>query len=410
MGQRMILCFAFLSVYLLGGRSWFPLSSQALCQGHCRRHHYKRSRACRSARKRDDVRSDPWVWGYDKRLAPYLQTNRVQAKLWMRWVSEGGIPPDVKLTASDRRVGSAVLSYLTDLAAKDHDDESAEEYYRLAEEGNFEITVPSLTPFINKAARRGDIRSAEVWLRRAVTSNGLTNEVPLSACLNAAANAGNLSRAEMWLEWAELSRVDVGVVTYSTLIKAAGRGSDHSGALRWYHRAREAGVEPNVVMCAALVTAVRSDVEAAEHWFEVACQGRVEPNAVMYNAVIDSCARAGDMARAAEHLRSMRGAVEPSGATFGALINGAAERGDLELALSWFDEMERSGIIANRIVWNTLLKACINVRPRGQAQMRATEDILWSMVKDRGVKPDLVTLSYIGECLALAGCPRSARC
>lgn len=157
--------------------------------------------------------SQHWIWGYDQRLAPYLKTNMAQVRRWLRWLNEGGIQPDVVLTVAERRVGSAVLSYLTDVAAKDHDEESAEQYYQLAEEGNVEITAPSLTPFISKAAKQGNIRSAEVWFRRAVKSSGVASEVPLCACLNAAANAGNLSRAEMWIEWAELSRVDVGVVT-----------------------------------------------------------------------------------------------------------------------------------------------------------------------------------------------------
>merc|ERR1719454_1358796 len=88
-----------------------------------------------------------------------------------------------------------------------------------------------------------------------------------------------------------------------------------------------------------------------------ACE--IELTTAAFNALIDVCARCGDVEQAAKVFRDMcaRG-VTPDLTTYATIIKGYVVQGDLEQAIQLFTLMRKRGVAPDAQLFNTLLDGC----------------------------------------------------
>merc|ERR1719420_225920 len=87
---------------------------------------------------------------------------------------------------------------------------------------------------------------------------------------------------------------------------------------------------------------------------------QIPMNTVAYNALIDAQARVGAM----DEVSTLVAAMEPDGCspdviTFSTIVKGYCVKGELAKALEVFRSIERNGMVADAIIYNTILDGCI---------------------------------------------------
>merc|ERR1719265_1456189 len=127
------------------------------------------------------------------------------------------------------------------------------------------------------------------------------------------------------------------------------------------------GVEVNVICYNAVINACArvGNVTRAEKWLQELTNAGIEADAISYNAVIDACAKAGDAARAQSIFSQMQAAgVAPTVVTYTSLATPLAKKGDWETVERIMDEMVASGLALNSYFLNILLCAYGNSSPK----------------------------------------------
>merc|ERR550514_56265 len=111
---------------------------------------------------------------------------------------------------------------------------------------------------------------------------------------------------------------------------------------------------------------------------------------VTYNTLIDTCARAGEMAKVSKLFNDMceRG-VDPDLITYSTVIKGYCVQGDLDQAVQLYTSMRKRGVKPDAILFNSILDGC------ARKQMRTlTEQVLRDM-EEAKVAPSNFTLSIL---------------
>merc|ERR1719473_973181 len=89
--------------------------------------------------------------------------------------------------------------------------------------------------------------------------------------------------------------------------------------------------------------------------------------------------------------------VQPNAHSFSAVINACAKAGDIQSAIRWLDKMEDAGIAADVVVYSTVLDACAKV---GDADRSA--QVFKQMVAN-GIRPNVVSYASLARPFAHNG-------
>merc|ERR1719327_2065598 len=115
----------------------------------------------------------------------------------------------------------------------------------------------------------------------------------------------------------------------------------------------------------------------------------VEITVQAFNAVIDVCARCGDVERAAEVFREMCLRVTPDLTTYATIIKGYIVQGDLEQAIQLFTLMRKRGVAPDAVLFNAVLDGC------ARKQMTSLAGHILSDMESSGIAPSNHTLAIL---------------
>merc|ERR1719476_990730 len=130
-------------------------------------------------------------------------------------------------------------------------------------------------------------------------------------------------------------------------------------------------------------------------------QRGVEPNVKTFSAVIDTCAKAGNLARAEHwHHRMLEKGIAPNAHSYTALISACAKQADAggaEAAEQWLDRSEQAGVVNDVVVYSSVIDAC------GKAGDAERAMRIFRRMQARGLKPHVVAYAALARPFAYRG-------
>jgi pentatricopeptide repeat protein len=119
-------------------------------------------------------------------------------------------------------------------------------------------------------------------------------------------------------------------------------------------------------------------------------ENKLQPNVATFNALIDLCARNGDVERAADIFRDMCAAgVAPDLITYSTVIKGYCVKGELEQAITLFTLMRKRGIAPDAVLFNSILDGA------ARKQMTSLVEQVFHDMETSRVTPSNYTLSIL---------------
>jgi pentatricopeptide repeat protein len=230
-----------------------------------------------------------------------------------------------------------------------------------------------------------------------------------------------------------------GAHTFGSLIKAYGFIKDIDGAWRCWKQMRCQHVMPTSITIGCMVEAVATngDVDGgyeiiSELLEDQSCKGQVnaiiygsvlkgygrakkvdrvlavfdemiargiEPALTTFNAVLDACARSGQMQWAHKLLEDMhKRGLEANLITYSTLMKGFCQAGDMPAALKTFEKLKKSHKFqADEIVYNTMIDGCVTHR------LPLEGEKLFADMQQSGVTPSRYTATCMVKLLSEAG-------
>merc|ERR1719235_2743581 len=120
-------------------------------------------------------------------------------------------------------------------------------------------------------------------------------------------------------------------------------------------------------------------------------QNKVSPSITTYNALIDACARNGNVEKITQLVEDMKDhGLKPNLITYSTVLKGHCLRGDIRAAFAVLDDMcTTTHLKPDEIMYNTLLDGC--------AQSNLVEEglRLLKRMQDEGIRPSNYTLSIL---------------
>merc|ERR1711933_99119 len=100
--------------------------------------------------------------------------------------------------------------------------------------------------------------------------------------------------------------------------------------------------------------------ENAVGWLFKAQEARLKPEIITYSAVINACAKSGDMEKAVEWLsKAQQARLKPEIITYNTVINACAEFGDKNVALNLVDAMSLSRVAPDAATVSFVMRALV---------------------------------------------------
>jgi pentatricopeptide repeat protein len=304
----------------------------------------------------------------------------------------------------------------------------------LSEMKAFGVKPNPITTSILLKSIQATSNAAEVERAMAVmnTMDDQIDEVLLSSVIEACVRAGRGDLLRHQLQRQRTSkRVQVkGAHTYGSIIRAYGAVGDLPGAWDAWQQMKAKNILPTSVtlgcMVEALVSngspevahglirealsnpATRSLVNAVIYcsvlkglshqkkidrvWeiYQELLQEQLPLTVATFNAMVDSCARCGEMARAPGLLDEMvRQGIQPNLITYSSVLKGYCQENKLDKALELLEHMKQAGFMPDEVTYNTLLDGCARqgLYDRGMLVLEEMETA--------GVKPTNFTLSVL---------------
>merc|ERR1719476_242417 len=124
----------------------------------------------------------------------------------------------------------------------------------------------------------------------------------------------------------------------------------------------------------------------------------VEANVITYSAVIDACAKAGNLERAEYWLGEMtnRG-ICPNAHSYSAVINACAKSGNVDAAEHWLDRSEQAGVTNDAVIYSSVIDAC------GKARQPDRARVAFNRMRANGIRPHIVAYSALARPFAYQG-------
>jgi len=152
------------------------------------------------------------------------------------------------------------------------------------------------------------------------------------------------------------------------------KGDDPKRAEYFHYRMIECGIKPNAHSFSAVINscAKAGDVAMAEYWLGQSEEACVANDVVVYSSVIDACGKVGDAEKAMEIFRRMQAnGIRPHIVAYAALARPFSYRGDWTKVEQIAQEMSASGIEANEYFIYAQLLSYATAKPRQSARAEA---------------------------------------
>jgi len=204
----------------------------------------------------------------------------------------------------------------------------------------------------------------------------------------------------VWTTWRDMQQNNVQPtrITLGCMVEALASNADAEGA---HKIIREALLDPttkglvNAVMYSSVLKSLSHQKNFIRVWavYDEMIREKVEFTVSTYNALLDVCARSGDIARAEVLLKDMsEQGVEPTIITYGAVIKAYCSVNRVNQAFAVMNEMKKnSQHRPDEVAYNTLLDGCA----RYGLFERGLE--LLDDMRQAGVPPSNFTLSVVAK-------------
>merc|ERR1719446_74511 len=173
-------------------------------------------------------------------------------------------------------------------------------------------------------------------------------------------------------------------------------------------RMLESGVQPNAHSFSAVINACAKagDILAATRWLDKMDEVGIAADVVVYSTVLDACAKVGDAERSAQVFKQMRSnGIRPNVVSYASLARPFAHRGDFHEVERLLDEMRSVGLVMNEYFLYALLLAYASARPRQAERAEAAfRDAL-----NAGVEVNRHVLTALGRAVGRTRCNELAR-
>jgi len=215
----------------------------------------------------------------------------------------------------------------------------------------------------------------------------------------------------VWKIWREMQRNDVqpSRITLGCMVEALASNNDAKAAYDIIHEAladpQTAGLV-NAVMYSSILKCFSHQKLFGKVWivYEEMIQKKLQFSVATYNALLDVCARSGDINRAEPLLRDMvEQGLQPNIITYGTVIKAYCSANRLNQAFAVLDEMKKTADFApDEVTYNTLLDGCARygLFDRGL-------EVLADM-RQAGVPPSNYTLAVIAKLASRSKKPEKA--
>jgi len=293
------------------------------------------------------------------------------------------------------------------------------------------VTLSILLKSIQRNARPADIERTMAFVGS--MEEDCMDEVLLSSVCEACirANRGDLLAQQLQRQRSSRGiRVD-GAHTFGSIIRSYGYLKDLTGAWDTWNEMRSRKIIPTSITIGCMVEAVvtNGDPEAAfalihdmaadeklkpllnaiiycsvlkgfthqksfdRVWvvYQEMLQAKLQFSIVTYNALIDACARAGEMARVQTLLQDMsREKIEPNLVTYSTIVKGYCQENRIDKAFELMEAMKKSKHFRpDEITYNTLIDGCAQRNMFDQGMKLLDE------MQESGVAPSNFTLSVV---------------
>merc|ERR1719271_1792011 len=266
-----------------------------------------------------------------------------------------------------------------------------------------QITYNSL---INNAVSSGDVPMAWKYVALMREDGIPLDNFTCSIMMKGLKHTTNREDVDNTLSLIEQAQIVPDEVLVNTLLDACIRLRDVKRLSSALEAFRRTGAVPSDHAYSTVLRAyghARALPEAWATWHEMLAR-KVPPTDATFNALIDVCARQGDVDRAAQLFRDMCSlGVSPDLITYSTVIKGYCVQGDLEQAIQLFTLMRKRGIQPDAILFNSIL-----VKLYGRAQ---DLDTALRHVDTMPAKYGFVANDQVYTCLvaACANCGRMAQ-
>lgn len=297
--------------------------------------------------------------------------------------------------------------------------------------------APPLTPVTYSIMLKGygrlrDAENVDMILKKADSNGVAPDTVMLNSILDALVNCNKVEEASAMFEKVIRNADDAAIPnirTHNTMMKGfAVAGSLDKAKNLAQHMEKQKlwdAVTTNTLVSAAVNS---QDFEYAEHVllkYAVSGNGtefrgsdrRDHPNVEAYTRLLDGYAKAGLLDKALGTLQRMRNLqVMPNEYTYTCMIAGLARMSKFESAVKLLDFMEASGIMPTAVTYNAFISALTEVTPVGNGDESDNDEVEPQFVEQsievlrrmvtKGVRPTVITISTLLECLAKCSSPR----
>jgi len=195
-----------------------------------------------------------------------------------------------------------------------------------------------------------------------------------------------------------------GAHTFGSLIKAYGHAKDIAGVWRYWKEMRSRHVKPTSITIGCMVEAVvqNGDVDGGYELIQdllkdVQCREQV--NAVIYCSVLKGYARSRRMERVWAVWKEMLDrSIEPTIVTFNAMIDACARNGQMDAVPDLLTLMKTKGLVSNAITYSTTIKGFCQ-----RGEIKSALGVLDEMRRATNLKPDEIVYNNLLDGCAQGG-------
>eukprot|EP00927_Polykrikos_kofoidii_P063607 TRINITY_DN58451_c0_g1_i1.p1 TRINITY_DN58451_c0_g1~~TRINITY_DN58451_c0_g1_i1.p1 ORF type:complete len:543 (-),score=60.23 TRINITY_DN58451_c0_g1_i1:64-1692(-) len=267
----------------------------------------------------------------------------------------------------------------------------------------FERTL-QYNKMISVCAKARDIAAGERIFFKMVKDRVIPDGFSQMLVISASGTACEVRRCESWLRRFARAGLRPEVEAYTAVVDGCARCGDLRGAENVLEEMLAVGVRPTARSYTPLLLAYRqksagADAEKARHVLACMRKAGVQPDIVIYTEVLACHAAVGDWEFVDICLDDMKqDRVRPSAISFSALINGCARTGDLTRAESFMARAIDEDVPLSVSMLNAILKVC------GRARRADSAELWFQRMRERyGISPDLVSYNTILGVFAQAG-------
>eukprot|EP00747_Dinoflagellata_sp_TGD_P083868 gnl/TRDRNA2_/TRDRNA2_162289_c0_seq3.p1 gnl/TRDRNA2_/TRDRNA2_162289_c0~~gnl/TRDRNA2_/TRDRNA2_162289_c0_seq3.p1 ORF type:complete len:655 (-),score=128.58 gnl/TRDRNA2_/TRDRNA2_162289_c0_seq3:235-2199(-) len=312
------------------------------------------------------------------------------------------IPAEPGICDTGWRADSSSCNLRIRDCAKRGDLQGATRWLQKMEATGLKPSVYSYNMVMSAYAKADHAAATEAWLQKMIAVGITPNAISYATVMYVHARHGNEKLVEEWMHKMLDAGIKPDTVCFNLLVSACGAsGSKNGGRLESLIKEMEAqGVEASVQTYTALIDACakNGDVAAAEKWFEQMLLTKVEPNVVSYSAMINACAKVSNIPRAEYwYNRMLEAGVTPNAWSYSTVIDACAKAGDLASAESWFLKAEKAGLNNDVVIYSGMINACGRVGDAERAES------FFKQMQEHGIRPHVMAFAALARPYAYRG-------